>query len=134
MADLRSGAGPLGGIEAALAHYAGRSDATVLLPCDLPGITAAEIARLVAAYRKGPAAGGIVVAETGGFFWHSLCAVVHNGLLSEVSRAIDEARRGVGELWRRLGAVGVRFDDETPLFNVNTPEDMHDWLRRRGST
>jgi molybdopterin-guanine dinucleotide biosynthesis protein A len=131
--DLRPGAGPLGGIEAALAHYAGRCDAVVLLPCDTPGIGAAEVRALAAAFR---ASGAPVVAAAGpDGRWHPLCAVLRNGILGRVSEALDAGRAGVGDLWRALGAKPVRFDDETPFVNVNTPEDLHRWReleRNRG--
>jgi len=39
--DLRPGNGPLGGIEAALAHFQGRARAVLILPCDLPSLTPA---------------------------------------------------------------------------------------------
>ena len=41
--DLRPRVGPLGGIEAALAHAGEAYDAVLLLPCDLPKIAATEI-------------------------------------------------------------------------------------------
>ena len=127
--DVHDDAGPLGGIEAALGYYAGQTDATLVLPCDLPGITAAEIDTLLGAFRR--AAARVVVAETGDSFWHPLCAVVHNDILPEVTASIEHGERGVGWLWRKLGALPVRFDDEWALFNVNTPEDLARW--REGS-
>lgn len=123
--DRHPGVGPLGGIEAAMAHYAGRYDGTVLLPCDLPGITAAEIGHLAEAFRAGPAE--VVVAATGESFWHPLCAVVHNSLLCEVTAAIGAGLLGAGRLWRRLGGRGVHFAEEAALFNVNTPADLRRW-------
>ena len=125
VADLRPGLGPLGGIEAVLAHHAGRFNATVLLPCDLPGITAAQIGELAAAFRGGQSR--IVVAETGDSFRHPLCSVVHNGLLPDISAALDAGELSVGRLWHKLGAAAVRFDDQTPFFNVNTPQDLANW-------
>ena len=128
--DLRPGAGPLGGIEAALAHFGGRTEGVALLPCDLPGISAREIRVLAEAFRAGGAR--VVVAQTGDSFWHPLCAVVHNDVLVELTAALDAGRRGVGRLWRSLGAAAVRFQDEEPFFNVNTPEDMAGWRERHG--
>jgi molybdopterin-guanine dinucleotide biosynthesis protein A len=128
--DLRRGAGPLGGIEAAMSYWAGRAEATVLLPCDLPGISAGEIRALAETF--GTRGAPLVVAETGEARWHPLCAVVRNDLLPAVSAAIDQGELGVGRLWRKLGAVGVRFEDEAPFFNVNTPEDLTAWRRRSG--
>lgn len=146
--DRRPQLGPLAGIEAALAHYAGpgnepaagppgakrtvepRYDATVLLACDMPGITASEIAALIDAFGQGRAP--IVVAEMPDFSWQPLCSVVHNGILADVRAAMDAGQLGVQRLWRRLGAVGVRFADDRPFFNVNTPQDMARWREIRG--
>ncbi len=173
--DRRPQLGPLAGIEAALAHYAGLSgkcaveppggeltveprsgeraveplggeltveprsgeraveppyDATVLLACDMPGITAREISTLIDAFRQAQAA--IVVAEMPDFSWQPLCSVVHNGILADVRAALDAGQLSVQRLWRKLGAVGVRFADDRPFFNVNTPEDMTRWREMRG--
>jgi molybdopterin-guanine dinucleotide biosynthesis protein A len=124
--DHRPGLGPLGGIEAALFHYAGRCGGVLVLPCDLPGITAREVHALQAAFAasRPPA----VVAATGDGFWHPLCAVVRADVLSAVSRALDCGRNGVYRLWRGVGAVPVYFDDAAPFFNVNSPADLDRWL------
>ena len=146
--DRRPHLGPLAGIEAALAYYAAlsgeqtveprsgertvepRRDATVLLACDMPGITAFEISTLIDTFRRRRAA--VVVAEMPDFSWQPLCSVVHNGILADVRSALDAGQLGVQRLWRRLGAVGVRFADDRPFFNVNTPRDMARWLEMRG--
>ena len=128
--DQRPGLGPLGGIQAALAHCDGRSDAVLFCPCDLPGMTRREISTLIEAH--GDAPGGLVVAETRGFFWHPLCCVVHNALNCGISEAIDAGERGVGRLWHTLGATVVHFADESPFFNVNSPEDLAEWRSRGG--
>jgi molybdopterin-guanine dinucleotide biosynthesis protein A len=124
--DYRPGYGPLGGIEAALLHYAGRCEAVLVLPCDLPGITDREVCALRAAFAESrPPA---VVAATGDGFWHPLCAVARVDLLPAVSRALDAGRNGVYRLWRGVGAVPLCFDDAAPFFNVNTPADLDRWL------
>jgi molybdopterin-guanine dinucleotide biosynthesis protein A len=146
--DRRPQLGPLAGIEAALAYYAGlgneqaveppggeltvepRYDATVLLACDMPGITASEISALIDAFRQAQAA--IVVAEMPDFSWQPLCSVVHNGILADVRASLDAGQLGVQRLWRRLGAVSVPFADDRPFFNVNTPDDMARWREIRG--
>jgi len=131
--DLTSGIGPLGGIEAGLAHYAEWRDAVVFLPCDLPGITACEISVLKAAFCASDA--GIVVAESADSFWQPLCTVVRTALLSDISKAIEKGERRVQQVWKDLGASAVRFDDPAAFFNVNTPDDMRRWQARdRGAT
>lgn len=126
--DLRDGAGPLAGIEAALTHFAGRWDATLLVPCDVPDIDVAEMVTLKEAFLAGAAP--IVFAQTGDDRRHPLCAVVHSSALGAVSAALDRRQRSVGGLWRRLGAVGVPFGDERAFFNMNDPEDLARWRRR----
>jgi molybdenum cofactor guanylyltransferase len=123
--DRRRGHGPLGGIEAALLELTGRADATVLVPCDTPGLTATELGRLIDAFAVADAPG--VCARTGEFFWHPLCAVVHNDLAPQISAAIDAQTRSVQKLWRTLGVEPVDFDDDAPFVNINTPEDLADY-------
>ena len=84
------------------------------------------ISVLIDAFRG--SAARIVVAETADFSWQPLCSVVHNGILADVRASLDAGQLGVQRLWRKLGAVGVRFADDRPFFNVNTPEDMARWL------
>lgn len=128
VADLRRGVGPLGGIEAALAYFKGRSDAVIFLPCDVPAITAKEIGALKKDFLRAEA--GVVFAESGKDFWHPLCAVVHHGSLRDISAAIDRGQRSVREVWRRLGAQPVHFENEAAFLNINTPEDLELWRSR----
>lgn len=113
--------GPLAGIEAALARFQGYADAVAMVPCDMPRVTAAEFARLRAAF--GPERGRIVLAATGAEAWHPLCSIVHIGLLPEITRALEERRLSVHRLWRELGALPVLFQDGFRFANVNTPDD-----------
>ena len=127
--DLHPDLGPLGGIEAALSHYGPTGDATLFLPCDLPGITCGEIVRLREAY--GASGGPLAVCVTDGDALQPLCAVVSNELLPPVRAALEAGELSVGRLWRRLGAVQVPYADPAPFFNVNCPEDLAQWLARR---
>lgn len=132
--DRRPGVGPLGGIEAALLHYRAERDGVLILPCDLPGITADEVSALCAEFAGSIALEephempAVVVAETGEGFWQALCAVVPTRALSPVTIALDRGRRSVYRLWRELRAVPVHFADEAPFFNVNTIDDFEGWL------
>ena len=126
--DLRPDPGPLGGIEAALRWSLsprGLFEAVVFLPCDLPAIGATEISALIDAFQSGPA--HISVAETGKGFLHALCCVVHNGVLPDISARLDRGQRSVGMAWRSMEAATVRFDDEAPFANINTPGDLDRW-------
>ena len=126
--DLRPGLGPLAGIEAALTWSRRQDkpfDAVVFVPCDLPGITAAEISTLIEAFRGGEAQ--IFVAETGKGFCQALCCVVHNDVLPDIAARIDRGLRGVRAAWRSLDAAAVHFDDEAVFANINTPDDLDRW-------
>ena len=126
--DLRTGAGPVAGVESGLHYFAGRYAGVLLLPCDLPAITRVELRRLCSAFVR--ASAPAVVAETATSFWHPLCAVARTDLASAVSESIDRGTRSVYRLWLALEAAPVRFHDPMPFFNVNTPEDWADWLSR----
>ena len=130
--DLRSGLGPLGGVEAVLAALEGRAAAVAFLPCDLPGITAAELRALVCAFAAGSEL--LAVAVTDDSFWHPLCAVVHNAALPAISEALDGGERGVHRVWERLGARPVRFEDPGAFRNINTPRELERWRAEVGLT
>ncbi len=125
VADITKGAGPVGGIEAALVHLGGRCDAVIFVPCDMPAITAREISKLKEAFLAGETP--VVYAETGDYFWQPLCAVVHNGLADKVSAAIRDGVRSVRDLWCRLGAATVHFENDAAFMNVNSPADLDAW-------
>jgi molybdopterin-guanine dinucleotide biosynthesis protein A len=125
--DIRQGIGPLGGIETGLMHFNGRSDAVMFVPCDMPNITSKEMLALKEAFIKTEKP--VVFANTSGFFWHPLCAVVHNRLRNKISSAIDDGRRKVRNIWQQLQAEAVPFDNDTPFFNINNFEDIHRWKK-----
>ncbi len=124
IADRHTGIGPLGGIEAVLAELALRCDCVLLLPCDLPNITAQEILRLVRSYEEAP--GRVAVAHTTEDD-HPLCAVVPVTVLGDVRAAIAAGSYGVGRLWRSLGARRVEIADDSRMINLNTPDDLRAW-------
>ena len=127
ISDIRVGIGPIGGIESGLAHFAGQSDAVMFVPCDMPNITAKEISALKKAFIETGAP--VVFAETAGFFWHPLCAVVHNDLKEEISSAIDSGQRKIRDVWQQVKAVRVQFADETAFLNINSLADVNRWRK-----
>jgi len=127
ISDIRAGMGPMGGIESGLVHFADKSDAVMFVPCDMPNITAKELLLLKAAFMETKTP--VVFAETTGFFWHPLCAVVHNDLRKVISSTIDKGQRKIRDVWKEVKAVSVPFDNETAFFNINSLEDMNSWLR-----
>ena len=127
--DMRTGVGPIGGIETGLIHLSGRCNAVMYVPCDMPNFTASEIRGLKEAFVKSERL--VVCAETPDNFWHPLCAVVHNELVKEISSAIDSGQRGVYKRWKKLGAEGVLFSEETPFLNINSFSDVRQWRKKR---
>jgi len=129
--DIRPGYGPLGGVEAALDHYAGKADAVLLLPCDLPGMTSSEIDRLKMAFLQGKS--DVVFAVTGASSWHPLCAIVSVNLRQAVGASIDSDQLSIRDLWRKVGAEKVLFEDAVPFMNINTPSDLERWKEIRAN-
>lgn len=125
--DDRPGCGPLGGIVTALRYWAGQADGVLFLPCDMPAVTAAEVTALTAAFDPPKVT---LAAARAGDRWHPLCSVVHVGKAAMLIEALERGERSVWRLWERLGATAVPFPVDTPFFNVNTPADLDEWVRR----
>ncbi len=127
--DQRIDAGPLAGIEAALGYFAGRYDAVLCLPCDLPSVSWKEMSALLGAFAR--TGGPVVFAQTESSADHPLCAVVHVDLLDEICAALDEGQSAVHDLWLQVGGTAVHFDNANALANLNSPEDVETWLAGR---
>lgn len=123
--DLRRNMGPVAGIEAALNYFGAQCDAVLILPCDLPEISANEMSTLLDAFAESDAP--VVFAETRDGHRHSLCAVVATDLRTGVSAAIDAGTLRVGTLWVRLGGTGVVFDNVDAFTNLNSVIDVSAW-------
>ncbi len=95
----------------------------MLLPCDLPNISATEIRCLLTAFARDPRRAAVAVTSDGR--QHPLCAVVPVSLLPRVVQAIEAGEYGVGRLWTALGAAMVPVGDPVKFHNVNTPEDLN---------
>ena len=128
--DQRADAGPLAGIEAALAHFSGRYEAVLCLPCDLPALSAQEMSALLSAYAAG--GGPVVFAETEHAARHPLCAVVRTDRLADISAALERGTRAVGAVWSDLGGTAVPFDNPESFTNINSPGDLDAWFAKQG--
>jgi molybdenum cofactor guanylyltransferase len=126
--DDRPGCGPLGGIVTALRYWTGQADGVLFLPCDLPALTATEVAVLAAAFD--PPRAPLVAARIADGRWQPLCSVVQVGMLATLTAALERGERSVWRLWEQLGAEPVPFADDAPFFNVNTPEDLAQWVQQ----
>lgn len=122
--DHHSGSGPLAGLEAAL--EAAVDDPVLLLACDMPFVTTAWLAHLLAL-----ASSADVVVPRGDRGYHPLCAVYARRCLPVVRRRLAEGALALKGLLDdlRVRAVGsddlARFGGEARLLaNINTPADL----------
>lgn len=116
LADLHPGAGPLAGLETALADC--RQEWLLLASCDCYGISRAQLDELLTA----PRAGKQAVAFKNEF-WQPLLALYHRGLLPEVRHRLDQGRHA---LWRLLAEVETTKLDGADLnwLQINRPADL----------
>jgi molybdopterin-guanine dinucleotide biosynthesis protein A len=128
--DSDPGFGPLGGIAAALAHFAPTAEAVLLLAGDMPAITSGELRFLLAAFGQTDASAVFAEAPDGA---HPLVAVARTGLRDEVERALHSDNRRATALWRSVGAEPVSFPQADPFANINTPDDLDRWQRANPS-
>jgi len=126
--DLRTSAGPLTGLEAALAP---QSDAWLaVLAIDLPGIDSAWFAWLRRACRPGCGA-----AARRGEFCEPLAAIYPAEALTEVRERLDRGARSAQELVRALAAGGRMTLVDPPAGqagpqpNLNTAAELAAWER-----
>ena len=127
--DLTPGAGPLGGLHAALSWARERGDAGVfLLGCDLPLVPPALVARLATEFH---AARPTVPASPGPLGIEPLCACYPVGLVAAAEEWLSAGRFGMGEFVRAHDPVVVARDQfasiagaEHAFVNVNAPPDL----------
>ena len=127
-ADLKAGAGPLGGLQAALNWARERGDAGVfLLGCDLPLVPPALVDRLA---RHFDPARPTVPASPGPLGIEPLCACYPVSLVPAVGESLGAGRFGMGKFVRSTDPVVVTREQLAPVtglehafLNVNTPAD-----------
>lgn len=128
--DRIAGAGPLGGVHAALVDAAYHG--VIVLACDLPFVTAALLEALAIEFGTGDETDAVVPRSSRGL--EPLCALYARRCAETVRRRIEagnlEMRGLLTELrFKELRPEGVPpFDDGSVFLNVNTP---HDYERAR---
>jgi len=120
--DLRSGRGPLAGIEAALERAAreGR-EGVFVLACDLPGVTPEVVGRILAA-RAGR--GAVAPARSGSPGHEPLCAYYAADCRMHAARLLEGGRAAAHGLLPAAGGLVLSLRPGESFLNVNTPEDL----------
>lgn len=123
--DRVEGAGPLGGLDAALSEAEGRGlDGVFLLACDLPLVTAEVVGAVIASLGDAPAAAP--AREPAGV--EPLCAVYRVGLRAAVEARLLGDDRSLHGLFRDVEGMVVPGaalggGGKQAFLNVNTPSD-----------
>lgn len=123
VADVYTGRGPLGGLHAALT--ASRTEATLLLACDIP-LVSTSLLRYLAAFPSGAPAR---VAEIDGRI-QPLCAVYDKRCLPVIERLIADDRLMMAALLDTVHAQRVPITPDLPFFrpglltNINDPATL----------
>jgi len=121
LADLRSGMGPLAGIEAAL--ESGRGALNLIVACDMPGLDQDWLRQLLRAARESDSL-CVASREQCGTV-HPLCAVYRSGCLPVVRRALDTGRVRLLDVLRELRATTLEIS--ATVWNINTPQQWAAW-------
>jgi molybdopterin-guanine dinucleotide biosynthesis protein A len=119
--DNVPGCGPLSGIHTALS--VSEADWNLIVACDMPGISASVLRRLIDPEAE-PGRSSVIAVGPGGEP-EPLCAVYHRRCLPVLARAIREKRFKMRDLVVELEAE-LRPIDAAALANINTPGE---WAR-----
>ena len=114
--DLMADCGPIGGLYTALKMT--RSEWTLLVACDMPGVTAEFLGELLAAAIGRRSTCLVPETESGR---HPLCAVYHRRGLGAVEFSIQHKRFKMHDLVQLLEAASWPVRDAAVLENMNTP-------------
>jgi molybdopterin-guanine dinucleotide biosynthesis protein A len=122
--DAISGAGPLGGIHAAL--QATESDWNLVLACDMPAVSPDFLEFLFdEAERARPDIDCLIPESEPGRF-EPLCAVYHRRCGPVIGRKLKQGTRKITDAVAELRIHRLPIEDARLFQNLNTPEDW-DW-------
>ncbi len=119
--DLRSGMGPLAGIESALASR--RGEWNLIVACDMPSLEEEWLCRLLMMARQ--TGETCIAAKDPSGAVHPLCAVYRSTCLPIVRRALDQGRLKLMDLLQDLSAS--TFEVNSTVWNINTPRQWAAW-------
>jgi molybdopterin-guanine dinucleotide biosynthesis protein A len=116
--DRRAGAGPLAGLEAALAWAEGRDEWCCVLACDMPLVSAGLFRALLARCERAHLQVCLAATRSGD---EPLCAVVHASCSSAVSAALERGDRRLTSFHPGLGVGRLQLAEEHELVSANSP-------------
>jgi len=122
--DRYPGEGPLGGILSVLRNSP--ADWTLIVACDMPGLTPEFLRKLVAAAE---ASDGDALVPVGPSGLEPLCAVYHRRALQGLSAAFERGVRKIATALREVRLVILPVPELAPFQNVNTPEEWAPYAR-----
>lgn len=121
VADQWPGEGPLGAVATALGLA--RYPVTVILPCDLPAISAADVAALVRAVREAPSATAPSAAVFTDQRRHYLPLAIDTAAAALAERLFESGQRAVASLLDEAEVVDVPAPPSA-VADFDSPEDL----------
>lgn len=121
--DRYPGTGPLGGVLGVLEFFESREprpEGVFIVACDLPALTANDLAGMVAIARRRPGI-DVVVARTSSI--EPTCAIWRLSAIERLRRSFDDGERALHVAIGRLESFAVDVD-ASALRNINTPEEL----------
>ena len=119
IADRYPGEGPLGGILTALHHTS--SDWNLVVACDMPGLSAEVLGRILEAAERSQAMALLPTGPSG--LPEPLCAVYRRQALEGLETAFRAGERKIMAAVSRINSERLLVGELAVFQNVNTPED-----------
>jgi molybdenum cofactor guanylyltransferase len=120
--DRHPGEGPLGGLLTAFAESS--DDVVVVLACDVPGITAGDVSRLLDALRSEPHA-AVAHAVVDGRVQPLTAAWRTSLARHELRRAFDDGERAPRVVFERFRRVEVTSLPSSAVDDIDSVDDLH---------
>lgn len=120
--DDQPGQGPLGGIAAAL--RASKKDTVFVVACDVPDIHPRFVRTLLAEARRADCA----VPRHPDGRWEPLFSAWRRSALPAIDEVLAEGKRKIDAVFPRVRTTAVDLVDGAWLRNLNTPQDVADYL------